>query len=327
MASLGGGVKEVESAAEDLAFLESLSPGARGGRIYGTLERRGDERTDTGERLPGVEIRILNKTHSTTAVTEIDGHFSADGLPAGTYELVPELPPALVVWDATSRIIAIVADGGCAESHILARSEGRVRGVLRDADGKPLQYSVTLLPMDVAPDSVGHVKGMGSVSTDADGVFDFRGRAPGRYYLGVNLANGPGPYVPTYYPGTPDRSAAVPIDVRRGETIDGLDFSVPPQRATGRLELRVESDLTGRFEICTSAPDTMVVEWSTFEIEAGKTLSIEVFDGVRYRVQAHVRLAGGRHLESDWHEIVASTDTTAVTLLPDAPRDLHPHPR
>jgi hypothetical protein len=235
MASPPSSAKEIAAAAADLAFLETLVPGATGGTISGVVrlkDRTYDGNTRDVTPLDRVVVRIFTEKYATEAVTDIDGHFSVT-VPAGNYELKPDLPEDVVTWDSTSEIHTIVADSGCSVVTIDTQFNGRVRGVLRGPDGRPLSgTSVDLVPMDIAKDrETGHVKGMGSVSTNAKGEFEFAGRPPGRYYLGVGLYSGPnanGPSYPrTYYPGTTDEQSAIPVIVERGRVTEGYDFSIP----------------------------------------------------------------------------------------------------
>jgi hypothetical protein len=69
--------------------------------------------------------------------------------------------------------------------------------------------------------------------TDAGGKFEFAALPPGRYLLGHNLFPesdvGFGDEVKppaTFYPGTSDRSAAVPIIVGEGTEHNGLHFAL-----------------------------------------------------------------------------------------------------
>jgi hypothetical protein len=186
--------------------------------------------------------------------------------------------------------------------------------------------SVDLVPMDVAPErSTGHIQGAGSVSTNDAGEFDFRGRSPGRYYLGVGLYNAPNPlgrsYPRTYYPGTTDRASAVPILIGLGSAIEGHDFALATALSKGQLEVIVEGD-AGPVKVCVVPLENQVRSWSTYEVRAGETLREPVVEGQRYQVHAHLELADG-HLESEPFEFTASAGTTWVTLRPDAPRDLH----
>lgn len=114
MASPGIGAKDIETAANDLAFLDAMPPGVTGGAIFGVLQEK--ERTYTGATrihrpLAGVTIEIVAKNFRTEAVTDVHGRFMAAGLPAARYELIPRLPPELITWDSTSRITVVLRDG------------------------------------------------------------------------------------------------------------------------------------------------------------------------------------------------------------------------
>ena len=328
MASPGNGAKEIDAAAADVAFLETLTPGVKGGTISGVVQLK--DRTYDGitrgvTPVDRVVVRIFNQKHSTEAVTEADGRFAV-AVPAGTYELKPQLPDELVVWDATSTISTIVADGGCSNVTIDTLFNGRVRGVLRDPAGKPLTgTSVDLVPMDIQPDKTGHVKGMGSVSTNMKGEFEFAGRAPGRYYLGVGLYNGPNPngpsYPRTYYPGTTDRQSAIPVVVARGRAGEEYDFSVPMILAKGEVEIVVESEYAGKLKLCYRQLDAQISS-SSFGWQVGVPLRRPVVDGQQYEVHAHLEFPGG-HLETEPFIFTATTGKTVVRLRPDAPRNLH----
>ena len=332
MASPGYGAKAIEGAGEDLAFLEALTPVRPGGAITGIVqqkEARFGETNGVTAPLGGIPVRIFNDRYSTEVVTGSDGRFYAARIPAGLYQLVAQFPEGLVGWDSTSRIQAVVRDGGCATSIVDAVFNGRVRGTLRRPDGSTLPgTSVDLIPMDVAPDrSTGHIKGAGSVSTDASGAFEFAGRSAGRYYLGVSLYNAPNPngpsYPRTYYPGTADPARAVPIVVERGRDSDGLDFSIPVVLSKGELEVIVESEHAGVLKLCFVQLADQVKRWSSETVQMGVPNKRPVVDGQRYQVHAHLEFSGG-HLESEPYVFTATTGTTVVTLRPDSPRTLHP---
>jgi hypothetical protein len=72
-------------------------------------------------------------------------------------------------------------------------------------------------------------RGRFDARTNDYGEFEFSGVPPGDYWLGVDLLLPPNSRParsPTYFPGTTDRDAAVPISVGQGTEQDGLSFSV-----------------------------------------------------------------------------------------------------
>ena len=330
MASPGAGAKLFRAAAQDLAFLESIVPGAKGGIIAGIVQLK-DRVYDGAIRsvspLERILVRISNDQYSTEAVTVADGQFSAT-VPAGTYEIVPQLPQHLVVWDSTSRIFTAVADGGCTVVTVDTLFNGRVTGLLRGPDGQPLSStSVDLMPVDIEPEpTTGQISGTSSVSTNSKGEFEFTGRPSGRYYLGVSLYNAPNPHGPsyprTYYPGTTDRKSAAPVVVEPGRSSEGFDFSIPMVLSKGELEVIVESDQAGEVKLCYEQLESLFAGWTSYFVERGTPQRLPVVDGQRYQVHVHVEFRGG-HLESEQFVFTGTTGRTVVTLRPDAPRTLH----
>jgi hypothetical protein len=145
MASPGMGAKEVGQAASDLAFLDGVAPGARGGTISGVVQERSVSYSfaadDPRAPLGGIVVRIENEQYSTEAITDAGGNFVASGMPAGLYKLKPQLPDGCIVrdpdrFDRGGR----KTHGGC-DAQIDVHPNGRVRGILRDPDGRPLSFT------------------------------------------------------------------------------------------------------------------------------------------------------------------------------------------
>jgi len=64
--------------------------------------------------------------------------------------------------------------------------------------------------------------------TNTDGRFLFESVSPGRYFLGSNVIGlNTSAVPPTYYPGQRTRNGAIPVDVKLGETVDNLLFTLP----------------------------------------------------------------------------------------------------
>jgi len=161
------------------------------------------------------------------AVTKNDGSFVVTGLPAGTLEIEPSLPDHLTIGGRFS-LKRELMEGGCAPLYLQAVLNGRLRGTLSGERGIPLKRGeVNLIAID--PRRADTIRGRFEARTNDYGEFEFSGVPPGDYWLGVNLlppSNIESTRPPTYFPGTTDRDAAVPISVGQGTEQDGLSFSV-----------------------------------------------------------------------------------------------------
>ncbi|MCL6480480.1 MAG: carboxypeptidase-like regulatory domain-containing protein, partial [Firmicutes bacterium] len=77
-----------------------------------------------------------------------------------------------------------------------------------------------------------------SSQTDDRGLYRIYGLSPGRYFLSATPSAGrfglfaspneTESYVPTYYPGTTDPARAIPLEVRAGDELPGVDLLVEP---------------------------------------------------------------------------------------------------
>jgi hypothetical protein len=207
------------------------------------------------------------------------------------------------------------------------RFNGRVNGTLRGPNGDPLPFtSVNLVPADDERDPRTGVADSSSVATDGNGQFEFTGRTPGRYLLGVGLLNGPNPaglsYPRTYYPGTVDPAQAEPVVVEAGSSDKRHDFVVPYELHKGELEVTTEQSRPGRLKLCVVPLERAVRSWSSYDVQPDVPFRVPVVEGERYEVHAHLEYRGG-HLESEHHELTATTGKTAVRLRPSVAQELH----
>jgi hypothetical protein len=223
-ASPGVGAKELSRAAIDLGYLDFLAAQPAGAVITGVVARMDvDPKSPTfGSRLPMDEtwVRIEGAKRPIEVLTENGGQFVAN-VPPGNYRFsLPNLPPDLSVIDPWQ---VAVRDRGCATITIKVVWNGRIRGVLRREDGRPLWFH----PVDAVPVK-GPAGALYSVTTNKEGVFEFTGLRPGPYLIGYPLSDvgeivNP-QYAKTYYPGTPVQENAVPIVVAPDSIQDGFDF-------------------------------------------------------------------------------------------------------
>jgi hypothetical protein len=123
---------------------------------------------------------------------------------------------------------------GCATASVLARTDGRLSGVLLDAQGKPASgIYVELIASALAGKLevlakrpfIGRVEETGN-----DGRFEFTELKPGRYLLGVNMLREPNaknPFRSTFFPGVADAASAGVITLGKGEKLQGYELRLP----------------------------------------------------------------------------------------------------
>jgi hypothetical protein len=120
----------------------------------------------------------------------------------------------------------VTADGsGCALS-LTAKPDGRIEGMVVDAEGKPMRGFVTILPSD--PQEAAEARrrgGLPGCDITADGRFVLPLLPAGRYRLTFHPATARGvDFATTYY--WPEH-AGESIEVGLGQHIAGLRFSLP----------------------------------------------------------------------------------------------------
>jgi len=193
------------------------------------------------------------KSLSTTA--DADGRFSFEDLAPGRY-MVTAFHKGYVNMGpgqggARPRMAAVVAPGQNLDDFILALTPGgTISGHIVNALSKPLA-DVTLQVLKRRYQS-GHLElvEVSSAQTNKSGEFRVASLPPGKYFLRAMFLDAPPPkpgtqesYVPTYYSGTTDQSQAVPLVVRPGEELGGMDLVLTP-RPTFTVKGRVLDALT-----------------------------------------------------------------------------------
>ena len=274
-------------------------PSARPAPLKGTAVISGRVvAADTGQPLRRARVGLhgngMGREGSRNAMTDADGTFRIDGLPAGRYSLsaskaryVPTMLGARRPG-ASGRPIDL-ADGQRIENVTFALTNaGVITGHVTDDSGEPLidvqvqamRYRAMRGTRQLMPHSM-------SSPTDDTGAYRIHGLAPGTYYVMArdqdSMRFGPedGPseesgFASTYYPGTPVESEAQPIEVVAGvdavadlalvptrlTTVSGIVLSAAGAPATGGGV----SLLTGGFGFGSSRSGAMIKPDGTFRI-------------------------------------------------------------
>jgi hypothetical protein len=213
------------SAQQHLQFLESTVSGAT---VMGTLRMHsyGD---GLGAPLGGVRVLVSSETQVVEATTAEDGSFVASGLRDGQFDITPALAADLTIVNQKEQAVT-VRDSGCAIVELRAGINGRVRGrIFSDSRVSFETVTLNLSTMRADRRSMGSHDPRITTNARADGSFELSGVPPGTYMLVAwveKTDGGKARTVATYYPGTDDLDAAIPIVVGKATVHDGFDFVV-----------------------------------------------------------------------------------------------------
>lgn len=189
-----------------------------------------------------------------TAVTLADGSFRVEGIVPGRYRLFAERTGFLEVDKhharSSGRVLTLTAGQELKDLQIRLQAAAVVQGRVTDEDGDPLSNAEVAVLRQTFTSGRSRWEQAGSERTNDLGEYRIAGLPAGNYYVSVNpppdfksLIEGAGAasesrnpspaekpalsYQTTYYPGTPDRSQAAPIQVHAGDDFP-VDFSLTP---------------------------------------------------------------------------------------------------
>ena len=304
--------KPADEAEEDLRFLNDIVTSDRGAIVYGSLKFQDPDDQMRRTPLPGVALRVsLDGQHYETS-TGVDGTFVLTGVPPGILKIEPALPPHLTLPpQATGGVVK----GGCLRVDMRATFNGRLRGRVTLDSGEPYRGLVDIVPHH-------HTRQMphSHAFTNERGEFEFSALPPGNYLLGVNLLRQPargGAFSPTYFPGTTERSLAVPVTVGAGTEHADIDWAVTARLREGTIE--VSFDTQGQPQksmgVCVTMFDGELRNSGGvgYERRADQPVVVHVVEGVRYRLVAHARTPAG-FAESEILDVVGAPGRRVVTL-------------
>lgn len=240
------GTRPASDALALLPQLRAMRDGKRVASVFGVL-RRSQPPTlelpdDPDEPLPDVALRLRSRYDRFTATTDEHGVYSFYDVHAGDYQFTADLPSAVQLSQRalTGPLPTFTIPGNaCYEYNVDALPTGHIEGTVVDPDGKPLRLASLELFR------VGKYDGSHSglwTFQGAKGIFEFNHVGPGEYIIVYNRGNRMDPNSPfprTFYPGTQNVKEAKSVEVKEGEQLTKLVFSVGNQFPTRELRVHL----------------------------------------------------------------------------------------
>ncbi len=167
------------------------------------------------------------------AVTDADGRYRLEAVPAGKYAIAPSAPASVNTESGAGKEVA-VTDATIDDIDFSLSLGGVITGTITDSEGRPvIAEEITLKPVDPSkPGGSSSRPGGRMYATDDRGIYRIFALAPGRYVVSAGSSRDPittllskrQKRVQTYYPGVTEETKAKPVEVIAGAEASGVDI-------------------------------------------------------------------------------------------------------
>jgi hypothetical protein len=213
--------------------------------VQGTVNRTG-----TSEPIAGIEISLdasfIPRTARPHVTTDASGRFVFENVPLGKYviyasgegyftypgrQALPFAAATFAVDSPRTQQVTVELTPG-----------GRISGHITDPQGNPLpNVSVSAAEMSYQDGRKAFAPGTIPIKTDDRGEYRVFWLPSGEYYIRAEQTGAGNLAGRSYYPGTLDSNIATPVTIRSGESIEGINFRLPPTNNI-RISGTVKSD-------------------------------------------------------------------------------------
>lgn len=249
----------LETAADDLLFLNNLATIQNKSRVSGVLRYVANLESYRTIPISGLKVKISGNGINKEILTNSDGVYEFLGLPSGIYTITLGSYPRTflpfgrrlldyvnerratqqqkeIYWKAvepqqnqrqneTGSYTTYLFPNGSSGYDFYYDSSNTVEGVVTGPDGKPLKGAdITFVKED------GEEPDQRIEQTDDNGRYIIPQLSPGKYYIAVNshgFVSADNPFLTTYYPGVQDIKKAVIIDLKGGDALKNINIRIP----------------------------------------------------------------------------------------------------
>jgi hypothetical protein len=321
-AGICGRTRPLGEASADLEYARRIARGNGDAILYGIVLRyTRDSYIAYGQHkgMEGVPVIAESNDKQFNLVTDSEGRFQLDGIPAGTYRVRAELPDGL---GKVAEQQVLIAPGRCAGAEFLTTSLGNVKGKLLDSRGEPAaQMEIKIIPAQTDAEEEEQWRGREiSSRTDNEGLYSFRQIPPGKYVIAINFQGQPGSYDPpyprAYYPGVKNLARAKVVSIAEGQELEVEDFRLPPKLKERTIEGVVEwpdgRPATGAYMSLEYTERKWMETSGSADLEG--RFSIKCFEGFRYLVHADYD-DNGKPMHAEPVEVFVNRDNPPLKLV------------
>jgi len=331
--------RTLSEAQDDLELIRALIAGKPQTRIFGSVSEFARDlriygfNIDYVGPIADVTIKVESAVGKFETKTDSRGHYRIGGVPPGNYNIRALLPKdygPLFSFVKDPRQVEISPQGCSAEADFDAQIDGRIAGRIFGAEGKPVpdQVEISIATSESAAKGTPFVEAR-SEYTDKEGRYHFEGVRPGRYVLGVSIADVPAKHTPfprTYYPKGNDPSQAAIIDLAKGQKLQNMDLRLPP-RLTERTIVGVVVLEDGKPAVGAKIVtyDSEDLQHSVFgfdaETDSSGRFTIKSFKERKSRLHAYLSKSyfAGTGVQSEMVEVDTNSEGKPIRLILNKP--------
>jgi Carboxypeptidase regulatory-like domain len=315
-ASICSRTQKYSESSPDIVYAKSLARATPGAVIFGAVTHiREDGDRDSRGPLANVRVIVTGKDKQVEATTDDQGHYKIPSLPPGEYTVRAELPQGMSEQERK----VTVADRGCAEVSFWPRWDGRLSGIVFDAEGRP----ATGVRIYLVKAEKRGMDWMISGQSDENSKYEVKGIQPGRYrivlqHIGLNASQ---PNSIFYHPGVSDPEQADIISFGEGQVISHFALRLPMLPRMKTIEgivLGTDGNPLAGVLVNHGQPNANMT--SNVKTDEYGRFSFNAYEGVKYSARVIIELGDSEYAFFKWSDVPADTEKAPMKIVIDPNR-------